>query len=87
MIGVPQLLHQLPTTSVWMLGKEITPIPVANVLDIFLDQSLTYNEHVTKIVSTCLHKLIQINRIKHLLDNKTVLFLMGSFVFSTLYYC
>ena len=53
----------------------------------FIDQSLTYNEHIAKTVSTCLHKLVQINRIKHLLDKKTILLLMSSFVFSKLYYC
>ena len=55
--------------------------------DIYIDQSLTYNEHIAKTVSICLHKLVQINRIKHLLDEKTILLLMNSFVFSKLYYC
>ena len=46
-----------------------------------------YNKHIAKTVSICLHKLVQINRIKHLLDKKTILLLMSSFVFSKLYYC
>ena len=89
MIGVPQLLNKLPTVSVLMLGKEITPSTVAKDLGIYINQSLTYNDHITKTVSTCLHKLVQINRIKHLLhvDKKTILLLMSSFVFSKLYYC
>ena len=69
-----------------MLGKEITPVAVAKDLGLYIDQSLTYNDHIPKTVSTCLHKLIQINRIKHLLDKKTIL-LLNSFVFSRLYYC
>ena len=87
MIATPQLLNKLPTASVWMLGKEITPSAVAKDLGIYIDQSLTYNEHIAKTVSISLHKLVQINRIKHLLDKKTILLLMNSFVFSTLYYC
>ena len=87
MIGTPQLLNKLPTASVRMLGKEITPYTGAKDLGIFIDQSLTYNEHIAKTVSICLHKLVQINRIKHLLDKKTILLLMNSFVFSKLYYC
>ena len=42
---------------------------------------------VTKTASNCLHKLIQINRIKHLLDGKTLILLMNCFVFSKLFYC
>ena len=54
MIGMPQLLNKLPTASVRMLGKEITPSTVAKDLGINIDQSLTYNKHI-KTVSTCLH--------------------------------
>ena len=70
-----------------MGAPEITPSTVAKDLGIYIDQSLTYNDHITKTVSTCLHKLVQINRIKHLLDKKTILLLMSSSVFSKLYYC
>ena len=87
MIGEPQLLCQLPSVSVKILGKEIIPVTVAKDLGIYIDQSLTYNDHITKTVSTCLHKLIQINRIKHLLDKKTLLLLINSFVFNKLCYC
>ena len=87
MIGMPQLLNKLPTASVRMLGKGITPSTGAKDLDIYIDQSLTCNTNIAKTVSTCLHKLVQINRIKHLLDEKTILLLMSSFIFSKLYYC
>ena len=70
-----------------MLGKEITPVTVAKDLGIYIDQPLTYNDHITKTASNCLHKLIQINRIKHLLDKKTLILLMNCFIFSKLLYC
>ena len=70
-----------------MLGKEIIPVTVAKDLGVYIDQSLTYNDQITKTVSTCIHKLIQINRIKQLPDKKAILLLMSSFVFSRLYYC
>ena len=81
-IGIPQLLRRLPTVPVSMLGKEITPVTVAKDLGIYIDQSLTYNDHVTKTASNCLNKLIQINRIKHLLDKKTMILLMNCFIFT-----
>ena len=87
LVGVPQLLRKLPPTSISLLGKEITPVPVAKDLGVYIDQSLTYNDHVAKTTSNCIFKLVQISRIKHLLDRKTLLLLMNAFVFSTMYYC
>ena len=70
-----------------MLGKEITPVTIARDLGIYIDQSITYNDHITKTASNCPHKLIQINRIKHLFDKKTLILLMNSFIFSKLLQC
>ena len=66
-----------------MFGKEITPVTVANSdLGLYLDQSLTYNDHIT--AANCLQL---VHRIKHLLDKETVLLLINSFIFSKLFYC
>ena len=81
-IGVPQITRSLPSfTTVKLLGKEIKPVPVAKDLGVIIDCSLSYNEHATKTVSDCMHRLIRINRIKHLLDRKTLLLLITAFVF------
>ena len=84
---MPQLLRRLTAVSVHILGKTITPVTVAKDVGIYIDQSLTYNDHITKIVSNWLHKLIQINRIKQLIDTNTLRLLLGSFFFSKLYEC
>ena len=86
-VGVPQFLQKLSSFSIRLLDKEITPVPVVKDLVVHLDACLSYNEHITKTVSNCLLKLKQINRIKHLLDRKTLLLVMNSFVFSKLLYC
>ena len=87
-IGVPQLMRALPPfPPVKLLGKEIKPVTVAKDLGVMIDSSLSYNEHVTKTVSHCMCRLIRINRIKHLLDRKTLLLLINAFVFSKLFYC
>lgn len=70
-----------------MFGKQNTLVIVAKGLVLYLDQSLTYNDYVAKTASNCLHKPIQINRIKHLLDKKTLLLFMDSFIFSKSFYC
>ena len=78
----------LPTfPPVKLLGKEIKPATVAKDLGVMIDSSLNYNEHVTKTVSNCMHRLIRINRIKHLLDRKTLLLLINAFVFRKSFYC
>ena len=70
-----------------IFGKTIVHVSVAKDLGIYIDQSLTYNDHITKTVSTCLQKLIQIKRIKHLIDKSTLLLLLSSsLVFSKLYF-
>ena len=83
-VGVPQLLQKLSSFSIRLLDKELTPVPVVKDLGVHLDACLSYNEHITKTVSNCLLKLKQI---KHLLDRKTLLLIMNSFVFSKLLYC
>ena len=74
-IGVPQLLRQVPDLT-------ITPTPVANGLGVFLDQCLSHDEHIRKTDPSCINKLIQINRIKQLLDKETLLLIINSFVLS-----
>ena len=63
---MPQLLRKLLPVSISVLGKEITPVPVAKDLGVLIDQSLTYNDHVAKTTCNCLFKLKQVSRIKHL---------------------
>ena len=86
-IGVPKLLQQLPDFTITLCCKPILPTPVAKDLGVFLDQWLSYDEYISKTVSSCMNKLIQINRIRHLLDEETLLLIINSFVFSRLFYC
>ena len=86
-MGVPQLLRRLPPLSVTFLGKEISPVPVAKDLGVFIEKTLSYNEYISKTVSSCLYKLTLMNRIKHILDKKTFLFVLNAFNFSRLFYC
>ena len=53
MIGVPQFLRRVPSVAISILGKEITLVPVARDLGVFIDQYLTYGEHVTQTAAKC----------------------------------
>ena len=86
-LGSAQLIKRLPHISLSLLDKTISPVSAAKDLGVCMDQYLTYDLHVTKTVSSCMNQLVQIGRIKHLLDKKTLLLLINSFVFSKLFYC
>ena len=87
-VGVPQLTRSISTLPpVMLLGKEVNPSTVTKDLGVHIDCHLNYNEHIAKTVSTCTFMLSRVNRIKHLLDSKTLVFLMNAFIFSRLYYC
>jgi len=62
----------MPCLSITIFGKEIEPVSVARDLGIYIDQTLNYNEHISKLVSSCVHKLVQINRIKDLMPVTTL---------------
>ena len=86
-VGSAQLIKRLPPISLSLLGKTIPPVPFAKDLGVYIDQYLPYDVHFTKTASNCMNQLVHIRRIKHLLNKKTLLLLINSFVFSKLFYC
>ena len=69
MLGTRQMLQRLPADfHVTLLGKKVTPSPSARDLGLQVDSTLSYDEHVTQTVSSCIGSLCQINRVKHLFD-------------------
>jgi len=73
--------------SVTHMGKIIKPVTTAKDLGVYIDNSLNYNDHINKIFPSCIYELIMINRIKHLLDKKTIPLLIHSFALNKLIYC
>ena len=87
-VGIPQLLRSLPPLPpVMLLGEEIKPVPFTRDLGVTIDSYLDYNKHITELASSCIFRLSHINRIKHLLDQKTLISLINAFVFTKLFYC
>ena len=73
LIGTRQMLQNTPTdldVHVTLLGKELRPVVSARDLGVYMDATLSFDEHITS-VNPCLSSLSQINRIKHLLDRNT----------------
>ena len=67
------MLQNVPTEmSLTFLGKTIKPVLLAKDLGINLDPYLSYDDHISKLVSSCMRKLCQINRVKDSFDNETL---------------
>lgn len=88
LLGTRQMLRRVPEDfHVTFLGKQLHPVFSAKDLGVTIDANLTYDEHVTNVVSSCTAILCQINRIKHILDRQTLIIIINALVFSKLFYC
>ena len=72
---------------VTFLEKELRPVSSARDLGMEFDECLSYDEHITHVVSKCTKSLCQINRVKHILDSSTLIVIINALVFCKLYYC
>ena len=70
---------------------DATPASFSNLSSLLkwvqMDATLSYAEHITNTVSACMASLSQINRVKHIFDTRTLLYIINALVFSKLYYC
>ena len=88
LLGTRQMLRSVPEDfHVTLVGKQLHPVSSAKDLGVTIDASLTYDEHVTNVASSCTASLCQINRIRHILDRQTLTTIINALVFSKLYYC
>ena len=85
--GSRQKLADLNEFTLSLLGKNILSSETVKDLGVTLDPYLSYDEHITKTVSSCISCLGQINRMKHVLDKQTLITVINAIVFSKLYYC
>ena len=70
--GSRQMHPTLVTPSLTFMGRELIPKHTAKDLGVISDTNLTYDEHITKTVSSCIC-LSQINRTKRVFDKRTLL--------------
>ena len=55
-VGVSQIPQRLPSFRTTFLDKEISVVSVVEDLGVLLNESLYYNEHITKTVSVYLNQ-------------------------------
>ena len=63
LLGTPQMLARVPEGfGVTLLGKEILPSRSAKDLGVIVDSRLSFDEHVTEVVSKCTGSLWQASK-------------------------
>ena len=87
LFGTPQMLNHVRNFRVTFLDKELQPVSSDRDLGVEFDGCLSYDEHITQVVSKCTKSLCLINRVKHILDSRTLIVIINALVFSKLYYC
>ena len=73
-------------TKLLFLGKQFAPVEAARDLGVILDTSLTFDDHITATVASCMSRLGQISRVKHCFDKRTLIIIINALVFSKLFY-
>jgi hypothetical protein len=88
LINPEKLLGKLlEETTITFLREEITPTTNAKDLGLNLDSYLTYDYHIKNVVSSCMAKLCQINRVKDSFDRNSLRLIINTLAMSKLYYC
>ena len=85
--GTKQMLSRLDDFKLSLLDKELTPCDSVRDLGIYVDPQLSYDEHISKTLSSCPSRFCQINKVKHVFDQKTLKLVINALVFSRLFYC
>ena len=83
--GSRQMHSRLVTPS--LTFRELVPEQTAKDLGVILDTNLTYDEHITKAISSSMSCLSQISHTKHVFDKRTPLTTMNAPASSKLFHC
>ena len=88
LIGTKQMISKHSVNfTVSFIGKTLMAVESARDLGVYIDLHLTYDTHISHLVSSCLTKLVQINRVNYCFDRKTLVLIITSLVFSKMLYC
>ena len=72
--------------TISFMEKVLKPEDSVEDLGITLDNHLSYDNHISKLVSSCMYKLCQINRVRENFDKETLKTMITSLVINKLLY-
>ena len=88
LIGTKQMISKHSVNfTVSFIGKTLMAVESARDLGLYIDLRLTYDTHISHLVSSSLTKLVQINRVKYCFDRETLVLIITTLVFSKMPYC
>ena len=70
-----------------LLGNDINPAQSVTDVRVIFDPTLSFDSHISTVVSSCMSKLSQISRIRFVFDEQLLETIINALVFSKLYYC
>ena len=85
--GSRQMAAKVRDFQLSLLGNPVVPVKCAGDLGVILETSLTFDNHITSLVSSCTSRLRLINQAKYCFDKHTLTIIINALVFSKLYYC
>ena len=83
----PMLQNSPIEMTLNVLGKISKPVLSAKDLGLNFDSYLSHDKHISKLVSSCMNKLCQVNRVKDSFNDETLLLVIETFVVNKLLYC
>ena len=86
-ITSPHLKKKLPDIRLQFNGSLITPTAKAKNLGVVFDSQLTFNNHISNVVSSCFYQLRQLKHVRRNLSNDCTKSLLHAFVTSRIDYC
>ena len=81
LLGTRKLIKKLPSEmSINFLGEIIRPMTSAKDLGVLVDSHLTFDFHIAEVVSSCMWKLCQTNRVNKCFNQETLLLIISALV-------
>ena len=85
--ATPRRLGQLSESPITFCGETITPVKSVRNLGVIIDCSLTFQLHISKVVSSCFYQLRRLKSCLSSLPFDTAKTIMNCFVISRIDYC
>lgn len=85
--GSRRMSLKLPDSKLSLLGKEIIPAQTVKDLGVIFDPTLSFDNHISATVSSCMSKLSQLSRIRFAFNKDLLETIVNALGFSKMYYC
>ena len=82
--GSQRMALKVPEFKLSLLGKEIIPVQTVKDLGVVFDPTLSFDDHISATVSSCMSKLSQLSRTRFVFNKELLETIINALVFSNL---